>query len=93
MRVDGNLIDDAGKAISPDDRYRYERQNSDGGYRYESTDSVELKRIIEEKKRELKELEEKQNRRTSQVPEISEVSSKSTLISRGSFLSFAGTYF
>ncbi|MBK5272238.1 MAG: hypothetical protein JJE22_14605, partial [Bacteroidia bacterium] len=48
MGIDGSLKDAEGKAIVNDD------------YRYKENDSIELKRSIEQKKRELKELEERQ---------------------------------
>jgi hypothetical protein len=53
MDKDGSLKDAYGKDII----------NSD--YRYRDNDSIELKRTIEEKKRELKDLEEKQNKKQS----------------------------
>ena len=48
MGIDGNLKDTEGKNIVNDE------------YRYQKNDSIELKRSIERKKRELEELEEKQ---------------------------------
>ena len=55
MGVDGNLKDAEGKDVINND------------YRFRDNDSIELKRSIEEKKRELKELEEKQNKKQSSI--------------------------
>jgi phage shock protein PspC (stress-responsive transcriptional regulator) len=55
MGIDGNLKDAEGKDLINND-YRYNNNNND---------SIELKRSIEQKKKELKELEERQNKKQS----------------------------
>lgn len=82
MGIDGNLKDNSGATITP------------GNYRYEATDSLELKRQIEEKRRELEELERKQKGSTSSLPEsMDDLASEGSSTSRSSMLSFVGTYF
>lgn len=82
MGVDGRLKDDSGWN---------EKQKED--YRYEETDSLRLKREIEQKERELKELQDRQNRKTSMRQESMDEPDETMMISRSSILSYMGTYF